>query len=90
MRENVYTGAVQHSIFPPMIDALNGFNFHADVEGGKWIESFFGFIHCLDMTTHDDRMIIEPNSMTVFPGKYHQSILYDCIKNNKSLISLLL
>jgi len=68
VRKNVYTGAVQHSIFPPMVDALNGFNFHADVEGGKWIESFYGFIHCLDMTTHDDRMVLETNSMTVFPA----------------------
>jgi len=68
VKKNVYSGAVQHSIFPPMLDALNGFNCHADAEGGKWIESFFGFIHCMDMTTHDDRMIIEPNSMTVFPA----------------------
>ncbi len=76
VRKNVYTGAVQHSLFPPMVDALNGFNFHADVEGGKWVESFYGFIHCLDMTTHDDRMVLETNFMTVFPGKYHPSILY--------------
>lgn len=63
IRKEIYTSLETHTTFPA------GFIPFADVEGGKWIESFFGIIHAADLDTNDNRMIITPNPhRTIFPA----------------------
>jgi len=64
IRKNVYGPAV-----PPFGKAVVGFKCMADMEGGKWFESFWGFMHVLDMEWDDDDLngVIRGNSLSFFP-----------------------
>lgn len=39
----------------------NGWNCHVDSEGGKFYESFFGVLHCLECKDHGSHLHITPN-----------------------------
>lgn len=43
---------------------VSGWNCHVDEEGGKFFESFFGIINCLDIEVNEERFVITPNSLS--------------------------
>jgi len=47
-----------------------GFRVHVDLEGGKWFESFWGFIQKFDLQqVHDDRWLLTTNWTSIFPAR---------------------
>lgn len=62
-RERFYCSPTSPGRFPL------GWNVYADVEGGKFFESFFGIIQVLDMdVANDDKFVLSSNFLSWFPA----------------------
>jgi len=63
-RERLYCSSTSPAKCSPA-----GWNVYADVEGGKFFESFFGLIQVLDMKANDEKFIMSANFLSWFPVK---------------------
>ena len=61
-RERLYLSKTSEARLP-----IAGWNVLADVEGGKFFESFWGLIQCLDLEASDDKLIMSSNWLSWFP-----------------------
>jgi hypothetical protein len=62
VRKEIYCGLTNNVSYP------SGFCCHADVEGNKWFETFWGIMQVLDLDTTPDRMILSPNMLSIVPA----------------------